>query len=93
MSVHHPHEEVAMAKITLDIDALQVESFVTAQAASDRGTVRARSGEPEPSDVGLLPITDWKTCQGADCTARTLCYYGCTVAVEPGGVDFGGRIG
>ena len=79
-----------MAKITLDIDALQVESFSTAPAGGERGTVHARSTEPEPvpSDVGLLPITDWKTCQGADCTARTLCYYGCTVAVETGGVDF-----
>jgi hypothetical protein len=66
-----------MAKITLDVDALQVESFATAAGASERGTVHARSGEPEPGDVALLPVTDWKTCQGGDCTARTLCHYSC----------------
>ena len=66
-----------MAKMKLDIDALQVETFGTAAAASERGTVRARSGEPEPGDAALLPVTDWKTCQGGDCTARTLCHYSC----------------
>jgi hypothetical protein len=52
-------------------------------AAGERGTVHARS-EPtvptvpaEPTDVVFLPVTDWKTCQGADCTARTLCHYSC----------------
>lgn len=75
-----------MAKMKLDLDALQVESFDTATAAAERGTVHARSGEPQPGDVALLPITDWKTCQGADCTARTLCYYSCQgecYAVDP----------
>jgi len=66
-----------MIKIKLDIDALRVESFTTATPASERGTVRARSDEPAPGDVALLPVTDWKTCQGGDCTARTLCYYSC----------------
>jgi hypothetical protein len=68
-----------MAKMKLDIDALRVETFTTAAGASARGTVHARSGEtePEPGDVVLLPVTDWKTCQGAECTARTLCHYSC----------------
>lgn len=65
-----------MAKMKLDLNALQVESFDTAMARSERGTVHARS-EPEPGDVALLPVTDWKTCQGSDCTARTLCHNSC----------------
>lgn len=76
-----------MAKIKLDLSALRVESFDTAMARSERGTVHGRSGEPEPGDVALLPVTDWKTCQGADCTARTLCHYtclgDCAVVVNP----------
>lgn len=66
-----------MAKMKLEIDALRVESFATAAPLGERGTVHARSGEPEPSDVVLLPVTDWKTCQGSDCTARTLCHNSC----------------
>jgi len=68
-----------MAKVKLDVDALRVESFATLTGASERGTVHARSGEPEPGpgDIVFLPVTDWKTCQGAECTARTLCYYSC----------------
>ncbi len=66
-----------MAKMKLDLSVLRVESFDTAMAESGRGTVHARSGEPEPGDVAFLPVTDWKTCQGADCTARTLCHYTC----------------
>lgn len=66
-----------MAKIKLDIDALQVDTFATAPAALERGTVQARSGEPGPGEVVFLPVTDWKTCQGSDCTARTLCHYSC----------------
>ena len=66
-----------MAKIQLDIDALRVDTFATAAGASERGTVHARSGEPEPGDAAFLPVTDWKTCQGGDCTARTLCHYSC----------------
>ncbi len=68
-----------MAKMKLEIDALRVESFATAAAAPGHGTVHARSGGPEPveTDAALLPVTDWKTCQGGDCTARTLCHYSC----------------
>jgi hypothetical protein len=66
-----------MAKIKLDVDALRVESFATATAGSGRGTVHARSGEPADPDAAFLPVTDWKTCQGAECTARTLCHYSC----------------
>ena len=67
-----------MIKMKLEIDDLRVESFATASAASERGTVHGRSDEPEEGDaVALLPVTDWKTCQGGDCTARTLCHYSC----------------
>jgi hypothetical protein len=63
-------------------------------ARSERGTVHGRSGEPEPGDVALLPVTDWKTCQGADCTARTLCHYtclgDCAVVVNPVNGAIGG---
>ena len=80
-----------MAKMRLDVDALQVESFSTGSGALERGTVRAHS-EPTPeTDVVLLPVTDWNTCKGDDCTRRTLCHDSClgacaqpadTVAVE-----------
>lgn len=68
-----------MAKIKLQVDALRVESFETAPAASARGTVHARQ-EPVEDEVVLLPVTDWRTCQGGDCTARTLCHYTCREA-------------
>jgi hypothetical protein len=82
-----------VARLKLEIDALRVESFATDAAARQRGTVHARSGEPVETDAALLPVTDWKTCQGGDCTARTLCHYSCLgecVAVEG---DEHGRIG
>ena len=75
-----------MAKMKLDVNALRVESFDTALAGSGRGTVHARSGEPEPGEVGLIPTTDWKTCQGDVCTARTQCFNSCLgecFAVDP----------
>ena len=84
-----------MARMKLVIDALRVESFATASAASMRGTVHARS-EPEPveTDAALLPVTDWKTCKGDDCTARTLCHYSCLGdCLAPGEADDFGRIG
>ena len=66
-----------MAKIRLDVDALRVESFDIEAAVQARGTVQGRSGDPEPGDAALIPTTDWNTCQGADCTARTLCHNTC----------------
>jgi hypothetical protein len=39
--------------------------------------VHARSDELGPGEVALLPVTDWKTCQGSDCTNRTLCHNSC----------------
>jgi hypothetical protein len=73
-----------VAKIKLQIDALRVESFDTAEATLDRGTVHARQ-EPLDDRAGLIPVTDWKTCQGGDCTARTLCQYSCIEACIPTG--------
>lgn len=67
-----------MAKIKLEMDALRVESFDTGPASSARGTVHGRQEQPGDADeVGLIPVTDWKTCQGSDCTARTQCHYTC----------------
>jgi len=66
-----------MAKIRLDIDALRVESFDTNVEERARGTVHGRSGEPEPGDAAFIPTTDWKTCQGGDCTPRTICHDSC----------------
>ncbi|HEX6750857.1 MAG TPA: hypothetical protein VF092_26455 [Longimicrobium sp.] len=66
-----------MAKMKLDVDALQVESFNTASSGSPRGTVHARSGDTGDCEAAFITVTDWKTCQGADCTARTLCHYSC----------------
>ena len=63
-----------MAKVKLEIDALRVESFDTASPAAGQGTVRGH--QEEPGDAVAL-LTDWKTCQGAECTARTLCHYSC----------------
>lgn len=78
-----------MPKIKLEMDALRVESFVTAGGAGARGTVNALSDEPATGeeDVGLLPVTDWKTCQGSECTARTLCHYTCIEACYAPGED------
>lgn len=80
-----------MAKIKLDADALRVESFETAAATSARGTVHARQEAVDGDHAIALPVTDWKTCQGADCTARTLCHYTCIEAcLAPGEDAFGG---
>lgn len=66
-----------MAKIKLDVDALRVESFDTIVGDPARGTVQARSGELNAGDAAFIPTTDWNTCQGGDCTPRTLCYNSC----------------
>lgn len=66
-----------MAKIKLDVDALEVESFETDLGRGPRGTVEGLSGEPEPGDAAFIPTTDWKTCQGGDCTPRTICHNSC----------------
>jgi hypothetical protein len=79
-----------MAKIKLEIDALRVESFDTAAVDAGRGTVHGRQ-EAADGDFAAIPVTDWKTCQGGDCTARTLCQYSCIEAcLAPGADAFGG---
>jgi hypothetical protein len=76
-----------MAKIKLEIDALRVESFETDAAVSERGTVHGRQEAIGDDDAIALPVTDWKTCQGSDCTARTLCHYTCLEACYAPGED------
>jgi hypothetical protein len=85
-----------MAKMKLDVDALRVESFDTAASASGRGTVHARSDEESGDcDAAAIPTTDWKTCQGGDCTARTLCLYSCQEVCFVAGeaIDYGSAVG
>lgn len=63
-----------MNKLTLDLDALAVESFEPAVAVSElRGTVRARAVESDPVECpGLNSESDYN-CTYNNCTA-----YGCT---------------
>jgi hypothetical protein len=69
-----------MAKIKLDVDALTVDSFVTADGGSARGTVRARGDfgyEEAGEDVAITaPITATiaETCPA---TCRITCPVSC----------------
>ena len=63
-----------MAKIRLDIDALRVETFDTIVGEQAQGTVHGRSGDLDGCDAAFIPTTDWKTCQGGDCTPRMICH-------------------
>ncbi|HEX5871945.1 MAG TPA: hypothetical protein VFY65_16060 [Longimicrobium sp.] len=53
-----------MRKLTLSVDALQVESFHAQEPVPVRGTVAALSGTADPTDC---PATQWDTCD-AECT-------------------------
>jgi hypothetical protein len=70
-SSHHPFprpETAAMKKIRLDVDALRVETFETARAEADRGTVRAyddASGQSCPYECTRYE----PTCNGPLCGA------------------------
>lgn len=74
-----------MPKIKLQMDALRVESFATGQAAPSRGTVHGR--QEAPDEAIAIPVTDWRTCQGSECTARTQCHYSCLEACLAPGED------
>ncbi len=68
-----------MAKIKLDVDALQVESFDTAPAVAARGTVHGQQ----------LVGTNWcmsvqETCAGDACTRATLCLGSCQMECQVG---------
>jgi len=56
-----------MKKIRLDVDALRVETFETARAGADRGTVRAHdaSGQSCPYECTRAE----PTCNGPLCAA------------------------
>jgi hypothetical protein len=70
-----------MGKIRLDIDALSVESFVTAAAQAAMGTVRARGDEVgEEGEVGDVAITAPITVTWAEtcpATCRLTCPASC----------------
>jgi hypothetical protein len=73
----HARKEAAMPKIKLELDALRVESFETETLDAGVGTVHGQQEVTEEGDAAAALPTDWKTCQGAECTARTLCLYSC----------------
>jgi len=55
-----------MDKLKLEMDALVVESFATAERVQDAGTVRGRDfdvpREDTPGEVIIIPQTQAKTC-------------------------------
>jgi hypothetical protein len=76
-----------MKKLTLELDALRVESFETGDAAGPRGTVRGAAVTPSacPTDAyDCDPNT-----QGGSCVARcTSCKWAAADAAEqPGGAS------
>lgn len=77
-----------MPKLTLQLDALQVETFDPSPTAGTRaGTVHAHSDEAEPGtgEVVLIPETDYKTCRSCPiCTLRITCDPCVEVAVDGG---------
>jgi hypothetical protein len=59
-----------MSKLTLELDALQVESFATTAAEQRRGTVAAHAGTDYTVCWGLCGSeTDGSFCGGGDFTA------------------------
>jgi len=58
-----------MAKITLDLDALQIESFDTVAPPEDAGTVRGHEGTVEQTWCGEESCdgTCYTHCWGGDC--------------------------
>ncbi|HET7459827.1 MAG TPA: hypothetical protein VFJ82_01215 [Longimicrobium sp.] len=75
-----------MAKIRLDVDALAVDSFVTAEAGSAKGTVRARSDFGYEGDIGEVAITATiaetcpATCRFTCPASCDTCYASCVTA-------------
>jgi hypothetical protein len=82
--------EDTMAKIKLDVDALTVDSFVTASSESARGTVRARGDfgyAEEGEEVAITaPITATlaetcpATCRITCAASCDTCYVTCITA-------------
>lgn len=60
-----------MAKLKLDVDTLEVQSFETAQAKGERGTVAAHA---------LAPKTPYCS---ADCTEEWTCGIWCPPTTDP----------
>jgi hypothetical protein len=63
-----------MRKLSLDLDAIQVESFSTQSAAAARGTVDARQGR----ETWTCPVPTQDTCAGT-------CEYSCNGTCGGGG--------
>ncbi len=60
-----------MKKLTLALDRLQVDTFVTGDEGLSGGTVRGHDTEPQPipGDNELAPAKSWDTM-----CARTICF-------------------
>lgn len=82
-----------MAKIRLDVDALAVDSFVTAQGPAGTGTVRARADFGYEGDIGEVEITAPitatvaatcpATCRASCDTCYITCVTRCSCPTQP----------
>ncbi len=69
-----------MKKLTLKLDELNVETFVTFAAETDRGTVRANGGCQTFSCLGTCGIApDSTAAKDGDFAATPLCSGNCCV--------------
>lgn len=78
--------EVIVKKLTLNPDALEVQSFVTADAEPARGTVHAEQQCTCPTNCSCpgcptcgetCPNTCWETCDDASCQSCWSCWATC----------------
>ncbi|HEX2078132.1 MAG TPA: hypothetical protein VHG08_10500 [Longimicrobium sp.] len=69
-----------MKKLTLNLDTLEVQSFATAGAAPNRGTVHGQESQPGETCLDTCANTCFETCY-ASCAGPT-CEggYGCRTA-------------
>ena len=69
-----------MRKLTLNVDALAVESFETAAQLQDTGTVQARGlapAEPQPADTSKIWSCDGSCVTCTDCNTCISCQITC----------------
>jgi hypothetical protein len=68
-----------MRKLKLNVDALAVESFETAEQLRDTGTVQARAGAlaPQPADTSKIWSCDGSCVTCTDCNTCISCQITC----------------
>ena len=83
-SLSIPRRRASRKKLSLDVDALQVESFEAQPAAAGKGTVHGHSypNQCDPPSDSLDPWLD--TCQYATCAGDT-CWQSCGGTCNCGG--------